>query len=103
MTLQALEKANDPPTLFVRGFRIVRILADKETGRPRIEPLTDAALKGHLERAINFEAGKKRSPVDPPHNVIADIQALGSWNLPPLVNLVEVPIVRTDGTIWDEP
>src|SRR5207245_9293323 len=48
--IAALERANEPPAVFVRGGRLVRVRRD-EQGRPGIDLLGDAELRGHRLRA----------------------------------------------------
>ncbi len=104
--LDALKKANDPPQIFVRDRRLVRIGTDTK-GRPAIETLSEAALCGHLARAVNFvSTSDKRGavPVAPSEKVVKDILAMPSWpGFPALDAIVTAPIVAPDGTLVTEP
>ena len=100
--LSALAVRNDPPELFVRAGRLVRVRED-ENGIPEIQALEDSHVKGRLARVANFvrttEKGETR--VNPPDWTVKDVLALGRWPFPALEAVVEVPIVRPDGTIVD--
>ena len=101
----ALVTANDPPKIFVRGGRLVRVLLT-ENGRPYIDDLSEAALKGQLARCAKYFAlgrGGKRRATEPPKSVVVDILASGEWDLPPLAGLIETPALRPDGTVIDRP
>jgi hypothetical protein len=102
--LDALKAGNDPPSLLVRSGELVRLISD-ESGRPRVEALSDAALRGRLTRAADFfrcNEGGSLSPIDPPVGVVRDIMALGEWSFPGLAGVVEVPVLRPDGTILSD-
>jgi hypothetical protein len=102
--LAALSMSNTPPSVFVRGGEVVRLVAD-ETGKPMVVAFSEAALRGRLSRVANFfkRSGGRRSPVLPPAAVAKDILALGTWGFPGLSGVVEVPVLRPDGTILDKP
>jgi hypothetical protein len=102
--LSALAARNDPPELFVRSGRLVRVRED-ENGIPEIQTMEDSHVKGRLARVADFvrttEKGETR--VNPPDWTVKDVQALGRWPFPALEAVVEVPIVRPDGTIVSVP
>src|SRR5919112_923450 len=102
--IEALEAHNDPPEIFVRAGRLVRVRED-ENGIPEIQAMEDSHIKGRLARVANFvrntEKGETR--VNPPDWTVKDVQALDQWPFPALEAVVEVPIVRPDGTIIDTP
>lgn len=102
--LRVLVDDNDPPEFFVRSGAITRVRTD-ENLRPLIEPVSDAALRGKLTRAADFFAVSKQGSrhVPPPLDVIHDVLALGKWPFPPLEAVVEVPVLRPDGSILGEP
>jgi hypothetical protein len=102
--LRALEAANTPPSIFIRAGELVRLIAD-ETGKPVISVFNDAALRSRLTRVANFFKATNGgpSPVAPPAVVVKDILALGKWDFPPLSNVVEVPVLASDGKIIDRP
>jgi hypothetical protein len=100
--LHHLAEAQVP--LYVRHGQLVRIQCT-EAGVPYIECLSEAALKGILARASNFAKITMRrlqhSP--PPDNVVRDILALGTWSFPALDAVIEIPALRPDGTLIDQP
>ena len=102
--LKALAAHNNPPDVFVRAGRLVRVRQD-ENGTPQIQTMEDSHVKGRLARVADFvrvtEKGETR--VSPPDVVVKDIQALDGWPFPPLEAVVESPVMRPDGTIFDAP
>jgi len=102
--LEALAAHNNPPDVFVRAGRLVRVRQD-ENGIPQIQTMEDSHVKGRLARVADFvrvtEKGETR--VSPPDVVVKDIQALDRWPFPPLEAVVEAPVMRPDGTIFDTP
>jgi hypothetical protein len=102
--LKALAAANEPPIFFVRGARLARVRKD-EKQVPIIDTVGEYELRAHLARAADYVRLKEKgdSPCPPPKDVVGDILGLGQWNFPPLDGIVEVPILRPDGTVLDEP
>lgn len=103
--LAALYQANDPPALFVRSGALVRIRQD-EAGRPIIDRVGENELRGALERAANFlriDSNGKSAPVMPPLEIVRDVASQASWGFPALVAVVEVPVLRPDGTVLTVP
>ena len=98
--LQALAEANDPPKLFVRSGRLVRLRYD-EHNRPVLEPVNESILRAHLARSADYVKVTQSGEfaVAPPFDVVRDILALGEWPFPPLVALTETPVLRSDGTV----
>jgi hypothetical protein len=90
--------------LYVRHGQLVRINCT-EAGTPYIEALNEAALKGMLARSMNFAKMMNGRPqhIAPPDNVGRDILALGSWSFPALDAVIEIPTIRPDGTLIDQP
>ena len=79
----ALLKANDPPFLFQRGGKVVRIRTD-ENGRLSIEP---AVLNSCLSDAANFyrvtSRGERSTATHPPLAVVGVLLACPEmWDLP---------------------
>ena len=103
---RALVLGNDPPSVFVRGGRLIRVRLD-ENKQPIIDDIGDAAIRALLTQRANFvrvvkgkEAGEFRSvSVSPPVDVTRYVAALGEWELPPLEAVTESPVVRADGSI----
>ena len=103
--LLALKARNDPPRLFERSERISRIRWD-ERHRPRIEPLNEHALRGEMDRSGNYGVIRKEIGFvskHPPLDVVRDLGSLPEWGFPPLEGIVEIPVLRPDGTILDSP
>ena len=103
--LTALKNANFPPSVFVRGGELVRIVAD-ENRRPKVEAFREASLLRRITRVANFYAREplgRTIPVLPPAAMARDILSLGEWDFPPLMGVVEVPVLRPNGTILDKP
>jgi hypothetical protein len=102
--LEALAAHNNPPDVFVRAGRLVRVRQD-ENGTPQIQTMEDSHVKGRLARVADFVRGteKGETRVSPPDVVVKDIQALDGWPFPPLEAVVESPVMRPDGTIFDAP
>src|SRR5437016_4513317 len=90
--------------LFVRHAQLVRIQC-REDGTPYIEALNEAALKGILARSMNFARRMNGRPqhIAPPDNVVRDILALGIWSFRALDAVIEIPALRPDGTLIDQP
>jgi len=105
-TTAAVERANNPPKIFERSGHIVRIGHD-EFGTPYIETLTENACRGFLERAASYvrmNAEGEMVPLPaPPLDIVRDYMSLPNRNLPPLLGVTEIPILRSDGTIVTEP
>jgi hypothetical protein len=102
--IAALAALNDPPELFVRSGRLVRVRED-EHGIPEIQAMEDSHIKGRLARVANFvrTTEKGETKVIPPDWLVKDVGQLPWWPFPALEAVVEVPIMRPDGTIFDTP
>lgn len=100
---EALHDWNDPPTLFQRGTEPAQIAVDDQ-GRPIIRELPEPVLDDRLDRAANFYRTTKKSGA-----VRADLskryvqRIRETIDLPPLDSIVEVPVLREDGSVLDEP
>lgn len=101
--VDALVAANTPPVLFVRQGSLARVRAD-ERGRPIIDRVTEPLLRHQLARAGQFIKVTKREEilVAPPPEVVQDVLACGGWPFPALEGVVEVPILRRDGTVLNQ-
>jgi hypothetical protein len=105
--LTALQAANEPPEMFARSGRMVAIVRD-ERNRHVIAEVTEAAVRGRMARsAFYYRLNRDHERVEcvPPLDVVRDILALSpaEWKFPPLEALIEVPFLRSDGTICDRP
>ncbi len=102
--LAALYRSNQPPSLFIRSGELVRVKWD-EHHHPKIEPVTDIALRGRLDRVANFVVQRTykktlyEEPHIPPVEVVKDILAMEKWDFPPLTGIIECPTLRPDGTV----
>jgi hypothetical protein len=105
-TLMALYSANIPPVVFVRRGKLARCRVDEE-GKPLIENLDEALLLFEMARAANFlsynQARQSYGPTYPPVAIARHILSAKSWKFPALRGITEVPVVRDDGTILDQP
>jgi hypothetical protein len=98
--LNALEAANENRGIFVRAGKLCR-LREMVDDRPFVEILSDNALKGRLERVADFrkQTNAGLRPTPPPSNVVKDILALEKWRFPKIDGIVEVPVLRANGTV----
>lgn len=100
-TLRAIYIHNNPPKIFVRAGRLVRIETD-EKGIPKIADMNKDAVRGRASCAAHFIRILKdetRTTVYPPLDVVSDVMALGAWPFPSLNGVIEAPTIRPDGTI----
>jgi hypothetical protein len=102
--IEALAAHNDPPEIFVRAGRLVRVRED-ENGIPEIQAMEDSHIKGRLARVANFvrTTEKGETKVIPPDWLVKDVGQLPGWPFPALEAVVEAPIMRPDGTVFDVP
>jgi hypothetical protein len=102
--IEALAASNHPPEIFVRAGRLVRVRED-ENGVPEIQAMEDSHIKGRLARVANFvrNTEKGETEVIPPDWLVKDVGQLPWWPFPALEAVVEAPIMRPDGTIFDSP
>lgn len=103
--MAALREYNNPPFIFVKGGRLVRIRQDEKC-RILIDFVDERILANILERSASFVKLKNNIEVlcDAPLPVVRDILAMPQWrDIPPLVDVTETPILRMDGTILTTP
>jgi hypothetical protein len=102
--IEALAARNNPPEIFVRAGRLVRVRED-ENGTPEIQPMDDPHIKGRLARVADYvrTTEKGETKVIPPDWLVKDVGQLPYWPFPSLEAVVEAPIMRPDGTIFDVP
>lgn len=101
----ALVAQNSPPTLFVRGGELVRIIRT-ELGVCRIQTLTLSALIGVLSKAARFVRDSKdgRSDALVPKTVAEYILGLGQWpEIPAITNITSAPCASVSGVVDWEP
>jgi len=105
-TLMALYTANFPPVIFVRSGKLARCRTN-EDGKPFAEVIDEAILQYEMARAANFltynQAREGYAPIYPPAALARHILSERKWAFPALKGITEVPIVRIDGTILDQP
>jgi hypothetical protein len=107
--LVALYETNaSKPGIFTRGGSLVRVSTDAK-GNPYIEPLSESALRGILTRSADFisvtmnaKGETSETQVAPPLNVVKDVLSLSRWEFPYLLAIIEVPVIRPDGSIVAE-
>ncbi len=106
--LDAVKRANSPPSVFVRSGGLVRVVHD-EQDIPKIEPLDVARIRCRLTEVANFFTMRKSDggyiPVgtNPPKTLAENILAQQDWDLPALAGVARAPILRADGTICTIP
>ena len=105
--IDALQTMNDPPRLFVRAGRIVRVDRD-EHGRAVIQTLNKAAVRGELDRAAHwvlFKPDKDKEVIEtyvtPGVDIAEDLMERppSEWGLPALIGIATSPILHLDGSI----
>jgi len=94
----------DTDGIYRRAGTLVRITRDDE-GRPIVEPLSESAFRGRLERTCSFQVvvKGKSTPIAPPLDVVRDCMSLGDWEFPALLGITETPVLRPDGTVFAVP
>ena len=102
IALDAIADQNDPPFIFNRARSLSRVVFD-ENDNPCISMLTEAGVRGVLERCVNFIKLDKAGfevVAYPPEIVVKDLMALPEWlTIPAISGIAECPIVSSDGKI----
>lgn len=101
--LDALRQNNEPPTCFLRDGRPVQIGTD-EHDRPRIVEMNEAAMANALGEAANFVKSSDRGvqKADLTQWMVRRVMET-ALPFPPIVGITEVPVLRPDGTVFDQP
>lgn len=99
--ISALRGANDPPELFVRSGKLVRIVHD-ETGWPSVAEISGDAIRGRLARVARW-VGSKQRPVHPPTAVAQTVLSEPTLPLPGLEAICQTPTLRPDGSVLSQP
>src|SRR6266699_61302 len=113
-TSQALDALEDAerghPTIFVQPGQLVRVSKDRER-RPVLTPMSVAEMKYAMTNAANFYKTRKIPntndvellPVSPPNEVAEQLLSLPpiEWPFPVLDAIIEIPVIRPDGSILD--
>lgn len=103
IAINALLASNAPPKLFMRMGQLCQIKSD-EDGRPSIEILKETGVKHYLTQAADFiRQDKEVTSVSPPKVLAQNILATPDLPFPPLRGIVEVPVLRPDGSILADP
>lgn len=93
------------PVVFVQGRSLVRVVSTRNGLVP--EPYTVHSLRTRLSACADlfrFDVrSKKQAKADGSDTLIQAILAEPSWDIPELDGIIEVPILRQDGTILDTP
>jgi hypothetical protein len=97
-------KGDNGPMLYVRGDNLVRITADSD-GRLKPSIVSAAAMPAIMSRAANFVKIGKNGCVGvfPPESVAKAIANLDTWAFPELKGIVEIPVLRKDGSVLKTP
>ena len=106
--LAALLRANEPPVVWARSGSLIRLREDDADAcaAPITEILDGDMLCGRLTRVADFlkVVGFGVEHVDPPAGIVKDVMKLGTWSgLSTLLGIVQVPVLRSDGTILSRP
>lgn len=102
--IRLLERANVPPTLFVRSGALCQVVED-ECGRPVIRLVNDEIIQARLAKACDFVAETEEGPknVMPPKSIASYVLSEGKWPFPPLEAITRSPTIRQDGSIAQLP
>lgn len=102
-TWAAIHRANNPPSLFVRGGCLARIRWDLD--EPHIEQMGQDAVHGHLIRVAEWIIvdQTREDFTDPPKSLIRDLLVNPDTHLPKLENLVAVPLFGLSGNLINTP
>jgi hypothetical protein len=103
--IAAIDAAGKPePLLYVRGDGLARIVADSDKN-PRPGIVGAEAMPEIMSRAANFVRTGPSGCVGvfPPESLAKAIVNLGRWPFPVLRGIVEIPVLRKDGSILDNP
>jgi hypothetical protein len=97
-------KGENGPMLYVRGDNLVRITTDSD-GRLKPSIVSASAMPAIMSRAANFVKIGKNGCVGvfPPESVAKAIANLDTWSFPELKGIVEIPVLRKDGSVLKTP
>lgn len=98
--ISLLERANVPPTIFVRSGALCQVVED-ERGRPVIRAVTEDIVLARLSKTCDFVVETEDGPknVLPPKSIGSYVLAEGRWPFPALEAITRSPTIRQDGTI----
>src|SRR5215213_5047897 len=102
----AIERANDPPTLFVYGGLPTRIDRDESTGAPIPRDMDVDRLRNRLARVATYVRTTTNGEVvaaKPPVGNVRDMLADAQFPLPVMKAITEVPTFAPDGSLPHHP
>jgi hypothetical protein len=107
-SLKALVDQNDPPEVFSRSGRLVRIRFDLHHGQkiPRISMMTKDSIIDRLSQVANYLTTNNtgRKPVNPPDVVARMIFDRHEWDgIPEIRRVVSGPVFTSSGEFCGEP
>jgi hypothetical protein len=97
--------APNASTIYQMGDILVRVRIDDDE-RPKIQPMTDAALRAELTRRALWIGGDGRNakPIVPPTATVEYIQTRPTWpDILPLRRIVEAPFFTKEGELSTVP
>lgn len=103
--INELHTANEPPVLFIRSGEITAVRTD-ENGAPLVEIQGTYKLRDRISRVIDTTRANKQGDLThcpPPIDLVQNILAQPAWPFPPLQAVTELPTLRQDGTLHDQP
>lgn len=101
-TIEALQRANTPPVLFVAQGKLVRIVPG-EAG-PAVQEVTEDLLLAELARVARFvREGEDDLPATSVNALVGPLLARGMWPFPPLWGVTDTPIIRAKGSVEERP
>ena len=110
-TMEALRESNaKSERLYVHFSQLSRVVKD-EDGRPIVQQMNVASVKGELTNAADFYRARTSDgeteyiAVSPPNEIAEQVLSLppADWKFPSLKGVTEVPLVKPDGTLLDTP
>lgn len=103
-TIRAIQASNNPPVLYRRGTEVVRFC---DAGSSRVQAMTVAALKGHIDRVADFVKVTSSGivPARPPSDLAPDLLSLppAGFPLPHLQGVRMAPCFAAGGRLLAEP
>ena len=100
--LAAIIANNDPPTIFQRCRLLTRLRMREGEQPPILEPMAEAAIRGHLARVANWTSVKGFTTTEcaPQMDVVKDLANLPSWDgIPSIQAVVECPVFAKNGLL----
>jgi hypothetical protein len=114
VTDEVIKRLANDPEVFVRGTSLVKVLrdapnkdgVDRQPGSPVISELPLANLRDRISAVSNFKqltAKDKWESAHPPRWLVEAVDARGEWpGLPYLDGISDTPVLRADGSVWQE-